>query len=549
MDSKSVPEDVPQPALHVEVAEAEEDGGDHTLKQTASAVIAGDTAFAAFTRVEAIRYFWWPVLLSMVATLACMNDGFQNQLPGSLISNQGFINQFGTEMLDDGGKALSASWVSTWGAMMPVGQVPGSLFAGWINDKVGRRGGMYAMTVAYIVGTILEMTAKEPGQWAGAKFMFGLGQGLTATTMPVYVSEIAPPQLRGTLLCMYGFFFAIGQLVASVILYVIQNTRPLDWRLAVYTEWSFHGLWIVFGLLWLPESPWHYARKKNDEAALKSLNRIYKYVGDFDPYRELRVMKNELNVQAHHAMSPDASSSIMDLFRGTDRLRTFGSALAVSTQMLSGCIVIFTYTTYFVQQAGIGEPFLASMIVTIVLLVGLVVSFFAVEFLGRRTLLIGGGIGCTICNLVIGITGCFPKTPALNHAALAFVFLFVFSYAVSFAGVCWAMVSEVSSSRLKSKSAAFATLTYDLVLLAFTVSVPYMLASTGPGARDWGTKSLFCFAITAGLATLGNYFLCPETKGRTQGEMDEIYEKRIPPRKSAKYVTSLEIAGGKTHHD
>ncbi|CAK7222557.1 hypothetical protein SEUCBS140593_004939 [Sporothrix eucalyptigena] len=120
---------------------------------------------------------------------------------------------------------------------------------------------------------------------------------------------------------------------------------------------------------------------------------------------------------------------------------------------------------------------------------------------------------------------------------------------MSFAGVCWAMVSEVSSARLKAKSAAFAMVMFDLTLLVFTVSVPFMLASSGPGARNWGTRSLFCFAITCGLATLGNYFLCPETKGRTQQEIDEIYEKGIPPRKSSKYVSSLEVAGGKAHHD
>ncbi|CAK7201598.1 hypothetical protein SEUCBS139899_004306 [Sporothrix eucalyptigena] len=169
MEAKApLPDEVAvQPAQHVEAAE---DGGDHALKQAANAIIEGDTALAIFTRYEAIKFFWWPVLLCMVSTVACMNDGFQNQIPGNLISNQGFINQFGTVYADDGSKALAPSWISTWGAMMPLGQVPGSLFAGWVNDKVGRRGGMYAFTVAYIVGTVLEMTAKIPGQWAAAKF-------------------------------------------------------------------------------------------------------------------------------------------------------------------------------------------------------------------------------------------------------------------------------------------------------------------------------------------------------------------------------------------
>lgn len=327
------------------------------------------------------------------------------------------------------------------------------------------------------------------------------------TNAPQYIGEIAPPQIRGTLLCMYGFSFAIGQLLASVVLYVISNARPLDWLVPVYTEWAIHGLWIFFGFIWLPESPWYYARRGRDEKALKALGRIYRGVAGFDSNHELTAIKHELERQRE---AESVVSAWTDLFKGTNRIRTLAAGLAIATQMFAGAIIVFTYTTYFIQQAGIGEPFLATMIVTIVLLVGLITSFFAVELAGRRTLIIGGGVFCTICNLIIGITGCFPKTKALNNTALAFIFIWVFSYAGSFAGVSWALVSECATPRLKSKTAAFATLCYDTSSLVFTVSVPYMLATSGPGARGWGTKSIFMFAITMATATIGNFFLCPE---------------------------------------
>lgn len=327
-----------------------------------------------------------------------------------------------------------------------------------------------------------------------------------------YVGEIAPPQIRGTLLCMYGFLFAIGQLFAGIVLYVTENTKPLDWKLAVYTEWAFHGFWILFGLIWLPESPWHYVRRGQVEKARRTLNRIYSRVKDFDLDHELNAIRHEIERQSFesHSVGSGWASGWLELFRGTNRTRTIGATIAVSTQMVSGSVVVFNYSAYFVQQAGIGEPFLASMIVTIVLLVGLISSFWAVELLGRRTLMIGGGICCTVCNLIIGITGCLKKTSMTNHAALAFVFLWVFSYAGSFAGVAWALVSEGAAPRLKSKTAAFATSIYDIVLLVFVLCVPYMLANSGPGARGWGTKTLFMFAITQGAATVGNYIFCPE---------------------------------------
>ena len=321
------------------------------------------------------------------------------------------------------------------------------------------------------------------------------------------MSEISPPQIRGFLLCLYGFIYAIGQLLASVVLYVIQNSDPLSWRRAIYTEWAFHGFWIFCGLIWLPESPWYHAKREEEEKTLKSLRSVYKKMKAFDPVHEMNAIKYELEQQKENAQGV---SGWIEMFKGSNRIRTFGAGLAIGTQIIAGTPVIFTYTTYFVQTAGIGEPFLASLIVTIILLIGLIVSFFAVETLGRRTLMVGGGISCTICNFVVGITGCFPKTDTINHTALAFVFLWVFSYGVSFAGVSWAMVGEASTSRLKPMTAAFATGVYDLLGLIFTLSVPYMLSSSGKGAVGWGTKTLFLFAIINAAATVGNYFLCPE---------------------------------------
>jgi hypothetical protein len=301
--------------------------------------------------------------------------------------------------------------------------------------------------------------------------------------------------------------FAIGQLVASVVLYVIQNTRPLDYKLAIYTEFAFHGIWIFGGLLWLPESPWYHARQNNDDKARHSLNRIYGGIEGYDVEHELVAIKHEIERQAAAASAVGAWT---DLFKGTNTRRTLAACFAIDMQMLSGVIVMFAYTTYFVQQAGIGEPFTASLIVTIILLVGLLVSFYAVEVLGRRALMIGGGVACAVCNLVIGITGCLPKNDSTNHAALAFVFLWVFSYAASFAGVGWGMVSECATPRLKSKTAAAANITYNAYSLLFFFTVPYMLASSGAGAVNWGTKALFLFAGTSIVGTAVNYFLLPE---------------------------------------
>ncbi|ODN95257.1 hypothetical protein L198_04646 [Cryptococcus wingfieldii CBS 7118] len=498
-----------------------------------------DTAFAGLNKMQAMRKFWRACLFCGITTFGVMMDGYQTSMPGSILANAGFIEQFGTIISSAGVKSLDAKYVSMWSGLGYLMQFIGNWAAGFISDRFGRRAVLWALSLVFALGIVVEMVAKNYKDWLGAKMLMGLGQGLVQQGVLTYISEIAPTQVRGTLMSSYGWSYSIGQLLVAIALQIIDVTDSYAWKKAIYSEWVFMGLWII-ALPFLPESPWFYARNENEKSAKAVMARIYKGVEDYDVDREYTAMQVEIQHEKENAES-SSQVAIKDIFRGTNFWRTMASVFGLVMQNWSGSAVVFNYTTYFFQQAGIPEPFQASVIVYCILLGALMISFYTIERFGRRTLILAGGVGCTIFNVIIGATGFMPKdSTTTDNTTLAFICLWVFTYATTFAGTCWSISAEVATPRLRAKATAFAISTNAISGALFNTTVPLMISTT---SRNWGVKTLFMFAILCGFGTIINYFLLPETKNRTFSEMDEMYENKIPPRRMASYVSGMEQSG------
>jgi len=216
--------------------------------------------------------------------------------------------------------------------------------------------------------------------------------------------------------------------------------------------------------------------------------------------------------------------------------------------MLSGTSVTFTYATYFFQQAGLPNPFQATVIAYTLLVVGVLICVtYLTERFGRRTLLLTGSVGCSVSNYIIGALGCRPQTTPYLNATLAVICIWIAFYSTCFAGVGWGISAEISAPRLRGKTTAICMSFYMVFSIISSFTVPLMLAKTGPGARNWGVKTMFLYAILGTFGSVINYFYVPEIKGRTYNEIDEMYEARVPPRKMRTYKTLVEQEGTKTH--
>lgn len=135
--------------------------------------------------------------------------------------------------------------------------------------------------VILLAGAAVEISSNEWKQFLGGVIVVKLGVGIAQTTLITYVSEIAPFQIRGTMIGAYQLFLGFGQLLSAVATKIIVETNPDVWRPLMATEFIFSGLFIIM-LPFIPESHVHHARKGNVEAAKRSLQKLYGTAPNYD---------------------------------------------------------------------------------------------------------------------------------------------------------------------------------------------------------------------------------------------------------------------------
>lgn len=158
-------------------------------------------------------------------------------------------------------------------------------------------------------------------------------------------------------------------------------------------------------------------------------------------------------------------------------------------------------------------------------------------YVGRRTLFLWGLSILTTIWVVLGATGVPHETSGLSWAAASLLVVSGFVAYVCMIPVIFAMVSEIPSSTLRSRSVALARFTYAVLNVAANVVTTYQL---NPTAWAWGAKSGFFWAGSSILGLLFTWFYVPEPKGRTVAELDLLFEKKVSARRFAS--TSVSVA-------
>jgi len=160
--------------------------------------------------------------------------------------------------------------------------------------------------------------------------------------------------------------------------------------------------------------------------------------------------------------------------------------------------------------------------------VGTVGSWFLMPHFGRRTIYLGGEIGMFIILLVIGGLGIPALSSGTGWGSGALILIFTFVYDITVGPVCYSLVAEMPSTRLRIKTVVLARNFYNLAGIFINIIQPRML---NPTAWDWGGKTAFFWAGFCALCFVWTYFRLPEPKGLTYGELDVLFENRVSARK------------------
>jgi len=194
------------------------------------------------------------------------------------------------------------------------------------------------------------------------------------------------------------------------------------------------------------------------------------------------------------------------------------------------------YSTYFFQQAGLTDSDAFSMSLGQYAIggVGVFVAWSLIPRVGRRTLYVCGDFAMVILLVIIGGLGTINQgNVGAQWGIGAMLLVFACTYNVTVGPICYAIVAEIPSTRLRQKTVVIARNTYNLASIVGNVLTPRML---NPGAWNWGAKAGFFYAGTCFCCFLWAFFRLPEPKGRTYGELDVLFEKRVPARHFASTV-------------
>ncbi|KIV86730.1 hypothetical protein PV11_02325 [Exophiala sideris] len=341
--------------------------------------------------------------------------------------------------------------------------------------------------------------------------------GIFQTVTCVYAVEVAPTCLRAFLTSWVSQNWVIGQIIASCV-----ARGVLD----LAAPWALPWFWpvvLVVPVYLAPESPWWLVRQKRYEEAKVSLRRL---TSGQDPDFDIGKTVTLIALTTEHERELN-TGDLAALFKGTDLRRTLIVMGCYCMQIVSGT-KLRAYATYFFLQAGLPttQSFNMSIVIYVLSLAGTILAY-ANEF----TPVVSYAIRGPAYLLPLGSQhphDDFGLCLAQQAGFVAYVCMIP---------VIFAMVSEIPSSTLRSKSVALARFTYAVLNVAANVLTTYQL---NPTAWAWGAKS-GCFwagSSIVGLLSRGSILLNP--KGRTVAELNLLFEKKVPARSFTS--TSVSVA-------
>ncbi|GAA6013345.1 hypothetical protein JCM10207_000862 [Rhodosporidiobolus poonsookiae] len=467
---------------------------------------------------------------AITAAFAAVMIGYDSAFFGSTITIQSFKNDFGAATVS----ARSADLVSLYQA----GAFFGSLAGYPAGVLLGRRWGLLLSAIIFTVGAAI-MCAATPsiglGPIYGGRVIAGFGIGAASNLTPLYISEIAPPAIRGQLVGMYEIGWQIGGLVGFFIPYgVTQNmaSNHKQWLVPFAVQVIPGGLFAIGIPFFVRESPrWLISRSRRDEA-IRNLIFLRKLDADA-PYLVQEI--NDIDLQVENDRTA-VGTGFWAPFRHVFTNWHLARRLLITTSLFmwqngTGINAINYYAPTFFRSLGVGVNggntglLTTGLFGVVKTVLALVWAFIVIDRYGRRPILLIGAAGCAVSMYIIAAYLSLTEVNTTGEltgggiAAVFFFYLWTAFYAVSWNGTPWVVNAEVFPGCVRQVTQCLAATSNWLWNFAISRATPTMFAQMGKSG--WGVYLFFAVMTTLSIPYV--VFLLPETKNIPLEEMDRLW--------------------------
>lgn len=425
-----------------------------------------------------------------------------------------------------------------------LGCILGSALSGWFASSFGRKRSLFAAAVLFFISALgsfyPEFLVYEKGvPHMGLLVVFniyriigGIGVGLASAICPMYIAEVSPSNIRGTLVSWNQFAIIFGQLVVYFVNFLIlgEHTNPVIEKAAenMYVVlptsdvWTIQTGWrymfgsegvvaLVFCVLvcFIPESPRYLALKGRDDQALAVLTHIN---GRKQAAEILEQIRNTVSVKSDRLFS----FGVMVIFVGV--------MLSVFQQVV-GINAVLYYAPRIFESMGMGNPMVQTVIMGVVNISFTLVAIFTVEKWGRKPLLITGSLGMGAGALGVALSNVVSLPSAVPVVC---IMVYSASFMFSWGPICWVLISEIFPNTIRSAAVAIAVaFQWIFNFIVSSTFVPmYNLELGAMGDKFGHMFAYLLYGLMCLIAAWFVYRLVPETKGKTLEQMNNLWLKR-----------------------
>ncbi|MFO7725347.1 MAG: sugar porter family MFS transporter [Oceanipulchritudo sp.] len=408
---------------------------------------------------------------------------------------------------------------------MLLGCAAGAFLAGRIADRFGRKAALLTAAILFAISSWGSGIAPGSMEFIFFRLLGGFAVGAASIICPAYISEIAPPGLRGRLATLQQMAIVLGLFSAFLVNYILANTAGGASEVLFFGfqtwQWMFWAELIpvsVFftGLLFIPESPRYLV------ASGKSKEAKHVLISVSSPEEAEKILKDiEASLEVGHR---PRFADLVDKETKTVHPIVWVGIFIAALQQLVGINVVFYYGEVLWSAAGfsVENALLINVIGGIINVSATVGAILLVDKWGRKPLLILGGIlmafflsvlAGVFASADIGPGGDLQLGSTAGVVALISANLYIVGFGLSWGPVMWVLLGEMFPNRLRGAALSLAGLTQWSANFLVTMTFPLLLAGIGLGGA-YGIYALF-----AAIATLYAWKIVPETKGRTLEQM------------------------------